>query len=186
MRTDSMGIELSKGQHAVLAFILAHVDTGEQIETLSFRLAGSFDGTFHVAILHLGTDETGKVIHLLASIPIHSKGVFLGLSAGHEREVARMLSNLEDYERDTGTALYPLETVVTNDPSGIRALFLLHTVSHPALARIPDSAIIDSQEFRFSLAIGINSSAYDRKAAQGVDALLHLLESTDQSLVFFA
>jgi len=173
-------LQMTRDQVAVLAFVLAHVDTKEEVEILSFRLADECGDLFHAAVLGLGADDDGREISLLVTLPAHSQGVFMALAVGHKMEVARMLAGLEDYERETWHALRPLESVVTDHPSGIRGLFLLPPATHAAISGIPDSAMINARERHFLLVLPITAEEYACKMQGGVDALLVRLQESDK------
>lgn len=185
MTSKPYEVSLQKDQAAVLAFVLEHVEATDEIEVLEFALAGEFGEPFRAAVLGMGIDDDGRFLSAVVTLPTHSDGVFLGITAYRVREVARMLANLEDYERDTGRKLYPLECVVTDGPEEIKALFLLRTASHGGLASIPDVAVINGKERRFSLVIGLNDREYSTKVGTGADALLDMLQESDKSLVLF-
>lgn len=182
---EEIEVSLSKDQAAVLSFVIEHTDVADEIEVLEFALEGEFAEPFRAAVLGLGVDEEGNSLSAVVSLPAHSYGVFLGITASRPRDVARVLANLEDYERDTALKLHPLECVVTDGPGEVRALFLLETASHQNLARIPSVAVVNDNERRFALVIGLNEAEYQTKVQFGVNALLDFLQDSDKSVVFF-
>lgn len=184
MTSQASNVALTNEQASVLAFIVERVESRDEIEVLNFRLSGKFGGIFHAAVLDIGKDEEGDSIRLVVTLPTYSQGVFLALTVSQPREVARLLANLEDYERETGHSLDPLETVVTDGPGDVKALFLLRTASHAEMSSIPDSALISAKEHKFSLVVGIDATEYSCKCERGVDALLNVLQSSGKSLIF--
>lgn len=172
-------------QAAVLAFVLGHVEAANDIEVLEFALAGEFAEPYRAAVLGIGIDDEGRALSVVVTLPMHSTGVFLGITAGRVREVVRMLANLEDYERDTDRALQPLECVVVDGAETFKALFLLRTASHDGLSGIPDVAAINGKEIRFALVIGLNESEYATKVECGANALMDRLEASGKDLLFF-
>lgn len=185
MTSKLPNVSLPRDQASVLAFVLKRVEAEDEIEILEFSLAGEFSEPFRVAVLGIGVDDSGRSLNAVVTLPLHSNGVFIAITAGKVREVARMLANLEDYERDSACKLRPLECVVADVVRGVKALFLLRTASYDAFAGIPDTASINDKEVRFSLVIGLDESEYATKNAAGVDGLLDRFQESEKSLLFF-
>lgn len=183
--TTNSTVALTKDQAAVLSFVLENVEAREEVQLFSFHLSGEPGSPFYAAVLGIGVDEVGREIRVVVSLPVQSQGVFLAVTARMGREVARLLANLEDYERETARTLRPLESVVTDGPGDIKALFLLRTASHSALVGIPDDAEINFRKRSFSLVIGLSEAEYRCKLNCDVNALLDSLQKSNRSMLVF-
>ena len=177
-------MELGQYQAATLATLFERVDIGESVDVLRFALSSDFAGEFVVVSARLG----GRGEHLVVNLPTYSTTVFMALAAGDVGTVARILANLEDYERERSLKLCLGEVVVvpnTSMPSDApHAVLLLRTASHSDVASVPDCATIAGRHTAFRLAVPLSKQECEFRRDHGHDGLLERFEAEGKCIAF--
>ncbi|MBP7336469.1 hypothetical protein [Niveispirillum sp.] len=155
------------------------------VDWLDFSLSGDFSGKYVCGYSRIA-DMNGYVVF---NIPTYGSSVFLALTEGSPKEVALILANLEDYERENNIDLGLGEVVVT--PAGsVRdmpvpfAVILLRTASSPICGDVPDQMVIEGKPTRFLFAMPISEKDHQLRREQGHDALMDVFEAEDRDIVF--
>jgi len=165
-------MELSAYQKAVLGFVIERLDVESEIDTLEFSLSGEFEGKYRAIYARLEGASLGSVV---TTVPTYSDTVFVGISSGSPRECARLLANLEDYEREGSVALEPGDFVRTPDPSHdveIYGVVLLRTASLADIEGLPDCETICGRHTRFHFVVPVSEAEAAMRSQQGHDALM--------------
>ena len=180
------GPQLDRLQNSVVTMMFDCVQLHDPVEPLEFGLTGDFGGLFCACI---GTPEdVDEAVFVVFTLPRYGSTVFLGLTRGKEREVARLLANLEDLERERSRALGVGETIGL-DIGGVLgkafpppAVILLPVATSSLLSRLPPKADLAGREVRFALAVPLSEQELRCLNAEGLDALLDLFQQTEKSL----
>jgi hypothetical protein len=172
-------------QASVVAFMFQTLPIADSVDTLDFSLSGSFPGRFHAAYARiLGSDDLSVVF----TIPTYTSHIFVGLSHEKQADVARILANVEDYERETDAALNPGDVIVlpnaTQEASPF-AIILLRAASWSDLGKVPDKTMIMDREMRFSLAVPLTRREWEYRSTLGHDALMALFQSEGKQVLFY-
>lgn len=180
-------VSLDKTQASILRYLFDKLPIGESVETLEFQLSGTFSGRFYAAFADLTAPSAGYVVFTLPTRGFH---VFLGLTREKHREVARILANLEDYERDNRVELKFGEVVMTPEEASRHsgspfAVILLRTATALDISAVPDRTRIGRDTISFFSAVPITKAEYEYRKDAGHDALLDRFQSKGKQLFFF-
>jgi hypothetical protein len=161
---------LTRKQGAILSFLFENVELGQEVDTLDFRLRGDFSGRYLAAHSRLDDD-----LHLVFTLPTYSDSVFFGVAKGKAIDVASVLANLEDYERQhsqlqLGEALR-LPDEAKQYPA-LYALLLLRAATLLKLKGLPDRVQIDGTQVKFALAVPLSLDEYEHRRLKGHDSLM--------------
>lgn len=175
-------MQLSRIQSRIVESLFDTLHIENDIDTYEYSLAGKFSGIFRAGSTYNGTE------HVIFSIPTYSNSVFIGETSNRDpKEIARILSNLEDYERENSLDL-ELGAVVrlpNVSPDGLSfAVILLRTATSPVCSDIPDHICIDGTKVRFFLVVPVTSEEYVQWRQNGHDALMDLFESNAKDISF--
>ncbi|WP_081067700.1 suppressor of fused domain protein [Burkholderia stagnalis] len=173
MRIDV--VKLEQYQAAVLTFLFDRLPIGNDADTLEFSLSGEFSGKYRVA--HSCIESSGPAMRLVFTLPTYACSVFIALTRTRLNEAARILANLEDYERGSSMQLGLGEVVVTPDQEleGARmphAVILLRTAASLDCAGVPDRHTIDGRETSFYLVVPLTKDEWELRRRRGHDALI--------------
>jgi len=168
-----------------------HLPIGEGIDLdiLEFSLEGDFFGKFRAA--HCSLESFFESERVVFTLPSFSSSVFVALCRGAEKNVARLLANLEDYERERSIQLGLGEVVVTPDKligraGGLEAhaVILLRTATAIDCAQIPDSEIVDGRETSFFLVLPLSAEECEIRRRLGHDALMDKFQVDGKDIFF--
>lgn len=180
-------MQLDKYQASVLTFLFSRLPIGDDVDSLEFSLSGAFSGKYRAAYSAIeSTDQPASVVFTL---PSYSSSVFLALTRTKPRETARLLANLEDYERESSLQLGLGEVVITpdherDDADTPHAVILLRTATSLDCAEVPDSQVIDGKPTLFFLVVPLTKEEYELHRRHGHDALMSRFQA-DQKELFF-
>ena len=180
--------DLNQTQAAILAFLFDKLPIGLEVETLNFCLAGNFSGKFHSAVGTIdGSEQDGEIVF---SVPSYTNDVFLALTHKNKHQVARVLANVEDYERENHCELDHSDVVLVRAIVGEADLerygvLLIRTATSPELIAVPDTMNIAGREVRFFLAVPLTRDEYIYREQFGHDALMDMFSEKSKSLYFF-
>lgn len=172
-------------QAAVLSFLFDRMPIGEEVDTFEFALAGAFSGTFRAA--HAALSPPSQGVRVVFNLPTYTRHVFLALTVHEPAETARVLANLEDYERESRIDIAMGDVVAIPDDAKMgmpHAVMLLRTASALDCAEVPDQHEIGGTLTAFSLALPISAAEFDYRRQHGHDALLDKFEAEQKSLYF--
>jgi Suppressor of fused protein (SUFU) len=184
-------MQLTKYQAALAAFMFDHLPIGEgvDLDILEFSLEGDFFGKYHAA--HCSLESFLDSERVVFTLPSFSKSVFVALCRGSAKRVARLLANLEDYERERSIQLGLGEVVVTPDQLveqigslEAHAVILLRTATAIDCAQVPDCEIIDGRETSFLLVLPLSAEEYEIRRRLGHDALMDKFQIDGKDIFF--
>ena len=180
-------MRLEKYQAAVLAFLFDRLPIGDDVDSLEFSLSGEFAGKYRVA--HSAIESVDQTARVVFTLPSYSRSVFLALTRTKLNETARILANLEDYERESSMQLGLGEVVVT--PEQVQdgadtphAVILLRTATSLDCAKVPDSQAIDGKQTLFFLAVPLTKEEWELRRQRGHDALMDRFQDDEKELFF--
>lgn len=177
-------MKLEQYQAAVLQMLFERTAVGESVDVLRFALSGDFTGEYVVVAAPIGNDGD----HIAVNLPHYSRSVFVALTDKDPNAVARILANLEDYERESGGALGLGEAVVIPDASSSLgapyAVLLLRTATLADVASLPDMATIAGRHTSFFLAVPLTKAEHDFRGDHGHNVLLDRFDAEGKSLAF--
>ncbi|MBY0248873.1 MAG: hypothetical protein K2Q17_14515, partial [Nitrospiraceae bacterium] len=174
----------SKYQASILAFLFERLPIREDVDSMEFSLSGQFAGKYHVAHAAIKTVEKARIVFTL---PSYSHSVFLALTRINATETARLLANLEDYERESAHNLRLGEVVVTPDQvlQGYEmpfAVILLRTATSSECSRVPDHHEIDGKQTFFFLVTPLTRTEWEIRRKSGHDVLMNNFEASRKDL----
>ena len=180
--------QLKKYQASVLSMLFECLPLGDEVDTLEFSLSGTFAGKYRAG--HSTIESTDKPAQVVFSLPTYSRSVFLALTRANPIETARVLANLEDYERESSLQLGLGEVVVT--PDQVRrdsdtpfAVILLRTATSLDCTNVPDQQDICGQRTLFFLVVPITKGEWDLRRERGHDALMDKFQIDRKDLFFW-
>jgi hypothetical protein len=178
---------LNKLQYAVVSVLFEQLKLRDPVTPLEFTLSGDFHGEFNAVIgIPEEVDEPG---FLVATLPRYTNTVFVALTRGREMEVARLLANLEDLERENARQLHLGEVVShPDDRAGTEflpyATILMPVAISALLSSIPQVAMLDGREIRFVMALPISQKELECRNTKGHDAMIDMFQQEEKSLFF--
>lgn len=179
-------MRLSTYQAKILEVLFDRLPIDDPIDTFEFSFTGEFAGIFQVGYGRFREPTSGGVCF---NLPKYSSSVFLGLTRDDPKIVARILANLEDYERDHALELRHGEVVITPNQVAPRnqipfGVILLRTASSPDCMRVPDRLPIDGRAASFLLAVPITADENAFRHRHGHDALMDEFEGRQKDIYF--
>lgn len=178
-------VQLDKYQATVLAFLFERLPIGDDVDLLEFSLSGEFAGKYRAA--HAAIESADQPARLVFSLPSYSRSVFLALTWTKPSETARLLANLEDYERESSLQLGLGEVVIT--PDQVRgdgdtpyAVMLLRTATSLDCAKVPDSQVLDGKQTFFFLVVPLTRAEWELRRQHGHDALMSQFQAGKKEL----
>jgi hypothetical protein len=180
-------MQLDRYQASILEFLFERLPIENDVGSLEFSLSGTFDGKYYAAYGAIeGAEDQAQVIF---NLPRYSTSVFLALGRSKPRETARLLANLEDYERESSLSLGLGEAILTNGRPGENseapfAVILLRTATSLDCGRVPDRAEIAGKSTSFLLAVPLTEVEWDCRRQFGHDALMDMFQSEGKELFF--
>ncbi|WP_175874371.1 suppressor of fused domain protein [Burkholderia sp. BCC0397] len=176
---------LEQYQAAVLSYLFGRLPIGNDVDTLEFSLSGEFSGKYRVA--HSRIESSGPAMRLVFTLPSYTRSVFIALTRTRLNEAARILANLEDYERESSMQLGLGEVVITPDKrlNGADvpyAVILLRTVTSFDCANVPDRYILDGRETLFYLVVPLTKDEWELRRLRGHDALIDKFQDEGKEL----
>lgn len=180
-------MSLNKYQSSVLAFLFDRLPIGEDVDSLEFSLKGDFHGKFSAA--HAPIEIGDRSVRVVFNLPRYSRSVFLALAKKTSQETARILANLEDFERESSTSLGLGEVVVLpgelqKESQNIYAVILLRTATSLDCKEVPDQQEIAESQTSFFLVVPITEEEWNLRQSHGHDALMDKFQSDDKQLSF--
>ena len=178
---------LNKLQNSIIVLLFEHAKLRDPVTPLEFPLSGDFDGKFNAVIGDLGNvDQAG---FLVATLPRYTSTVFMALTTGRELEVAKLLANLEDLERENAKPLHvggvighPGDSAGTEFPPP--ATILMPVTISGVLGSIPQVTTLGGQEVRFVMALPLSQKELECRNTRGHDAMINMFEQEGKSLFF--
>lgn len=180
-------MQLDKYQASVLTFLFERLPIGDDVDSLEFSLSGSFLGKYRVAYSAIeSTDQPARVIFTL---PSYSNSVFMALTRKKIESTARLLANLEDYERESSLQLGLGEVVITpdhprDDVDLPYAVVLLRTATSFECAEVPDIQAINGKTTLFFLVVPLTREEYELRRQYGHDVLMSRFQTEQKELIF--
>ncbi|KVO10961.1 hypothetical protein WL30_27160 [Burkholderia ubonensis] len=180
-------MKLEQYQAAVLTFLFDRLPIGNDVDSLEFSLSGEFAGKYRVA--HSSIESSDRTMRVIFTLPSYSRSVFIALTRTRLNDTARILANLEDYERETSMQLGLGEVVVVPDqaPEGADmpyAVILLRTATSLDCEGVPDDYTIDGKQTRFYLAVPLTKDEWELRRQRGHDALMDRFQDEGKELWF--
>lgn len=181
---------LSKLQAAVLAFLFEKLANEEEINTLDFSLAGNFCGKYFGAFADIQKEKREADAKVAFTLPTYTNSVFVAVTHSQERDVIRILANIEDYEREHSLELNLGEVVLIpkfqiESNESIHAVLLLRTAIHEDLKTIPDRQMIGGREIKFALVVPLTKAEFDYRKKFGHDALMDDFQAQGKDIYFY-
>lgn len=174
----------------ILVYLFDKTPIEEIVDTLEFSMNGGFKGQFRC--IHGKLKDSYENASIVANLPTYSNSVFISITRSHEKEVALILANLEDYEREHNLKLEAGEVVVTPSPSLSNftaappfATLILRTACSPELEPLLDRHDFEGETVSFFLVMALNESEYNYFKEHGYDALLDHFTEIDKDLFFY-
>lgn len=176
-----------KYQASILTFLFDRLPIGEDVDSMEFSLSGQFAGKYHIA--HSAIETATGDAHIVFTLPCYSHSVFLALTRINVAETARLLANLEDFERESSQDLRLGEVVITpeqelRDHEMPFAVILLRTATSLECARVPDSWEIDGKRTSFFFVVPLTMAEWELRSKSGHDALMEKFEASGKELFF--
>ena len=170
----------------MLSYIFDRLPIDDAIDTLSFSLSGNFRGNFYSGI---GVVEGKSSDRIVFSIPQYNDSVFFALTRSDASHVARILANLEDYERETGNKLNFGEIIdipASNEKMDdlCSSVMILRTATAPYLRNVPDKEVIGGNEINFLFAIPLSRDEVIFRNNFGHDRLMDEFAKTSKNIFF--
>jgi hypothetical protein len=182
-------VDLPSFQAAVLFHVFDKAPVSEAADTLDYRLSGEFDGTFYAAYVALDKKTGYEDSSLVLTLATHSDIVFLAATRAHQVEVARILSNLEDYDREIGGTLSVGEVVRIPDPYfssiGLYAVVLLRPAVLSGFEGFGDCYTMRNRHLRFALTLFLTEEEWSYRQVHGHDALMDRFTDEQKSVLVF-
>jgi hypothetical protein len=180
-------MKLDRYQAATLTFLFDRLPIGDDVDSLEFALSGKFGGMFRLA--HSVIEAADRSARVVFTLPTYSQSVFLALTRTRLNETARILANLEDYERDSSMQLGLGEVVLTpeqiqRDADIPHAVILLRTATSFDCAEVPDKQTIDGKLTQFFLAVPLTTDEWELRRQFGHDALMDRFQEDEKELFF--
>ena len=94
-------LRLPRDQAGVLVLVMNAAPIKHPVDTLEFGLSGSFHEFFYAAYSEL-TVPGNAGLSLVFTLATHADRVYMTIVNDEAREVARVLANIEDYDRERG------------------------------------------------------------------------------------
>lgn len=178
---------LNKLQYAIVSLLFEHAKLQDPVTPLEFTLSGDFRGQFNAVIGAL--ENVDEAAFLVSTLPRYTSTVFVALTRSREVEVARLLANLEDLERENTKLLHlgevighPDEPVATEFPP--YATILMPVTTSVLLRSIPQVTTLAGQEVRFVMALPLSQKELECRNTQGHDAMIDMFQREGKSLFF--
>lgn len=180
-------MQLDRYQAAILTFLFDRLPIGDDVDSLEFALSGGFEGKFRLA--HSVIEAADRSTRVVFTLPTYCQSVFLALTRTRVTETARILANLEDYERESSVQLGLGEVVLTpddlqQDPDVPHAVILLRTATSLDCAEVPDCQTIDGTPTLFLLAVPLSKDEWELRTQRGHDALMDRFQEGEKELHF--
>ena len=181
---------LNKLQAAVLVFLFEKLAFEDEVNTLNFSLAGDFCGKYFGGFAGTPNEQLEQVAKVAFTLPTYTDSVFLAVTHSKERDVIRILANIEDYEREHSRELNLGEVVLLpkfqiDGNERIHAVLLLRTAISELLNTIPDRQMIGGREIKFALVVPLTKAEFDYRKKFGHDALMDKLQDQDKDIYFY-
>ena len=178
---------LNSLQSAIVVVLMEQVKLHDPVTTLELSLLGDFNGKFNAVV---GTiEDVDEAVFLVATLPRYTNTVFVALTKGQEMEIARLLANLEDYERETEKLIQIGEVAGHLHASVAAELIPQATILMPIstadiLQSIPPVATFTGQQVRFVLVLPLSQNELECRNTQGHDAMIDMFQREGKSLFF--
>ncbi len=178
---------LSKLQYSIVSLLFEHARLQDPVTPLEFSLSGGFRGQFNAIVGSL--ENVDEPASLVATLPRYTTTVFLALARSREVDVARLLANLEDLERDNSKLLHIGEVIGhPNEPMSAEfppyATILMPVATSALLRSIPQVTTLIGQEVRFVIALPLTQKELECRNTQGHDAMIDMFQREGKSLFF--
>lgn len=178
---------LNRLQNSIIVLLFEHAKLRDPVTPLEFTLSGNFNGQFNAVVGDL--ENVDEASFLVATLPRYTNTVFVALTRSCEREVARVLANLEDLERENAEPLrvgavitHPGSPAASEFPS--YATILMPVTISSVLGSIPQVTTLAGQEVRFAMALPLSQKELECRNTQGYDAMIDMFEQQGKSLFF--
>ena len=177
---------LNRFQNAVVSILFDRIDLQDPVTPLEFRLAGNFQGVFN-AVVGI-PDHTDEHVMVVATLPRYNKTVFIGLTRSGELDVARVLANLEDLERENEKPLKLGDVISHPDGSdsknGIFSTIIMPVATAFILRPLSSVCNVNDQEVRFVLVLPLSPRELECRNKLGHDAMIDIFQQEGKDLFF--
>jgi hypothetical protein len=173
-------VELPALQAAVLVHLFDNVELLEPIDTLDFKLAG---GDRHFAAYGKPKDLSG--LQLIFTLGTTSERIYLTVSNGDPVEIARVLCNFEDIDREDGVVTqFQLREFADEymGKHGWKGALFIPPDNFPSLERLADTADVGGRRYYFSLVIFLSDADVRFGKLRSVGSLLEKIVAEDRDL----
>ncbi len=178
---------LNKLQYAIVSLLFEYAKLRDPVTPLEFTLSGDFLGKFNAVVGVV--EDVDEAVFLVATLPRYTNTVFVALTRGQEMEVARLLANLEDYERENMMHMQLGEVAGQPHASEVaefipHATILMPIATADILQSIPPVTTITGQEVRFMLVLPLSKKELECRNTLGHDAMIDMFQKEGKSLFF--
>jgi len=178
---------LNRYQASVLSFLFERIPLQDEVDSMEFSLAGTFSGKFQAA--HCAIDLLDRTARIVFNLPNYSHSVFLALTRQDPIETARVLANLEDYQRERSLQFRLGEAVVLQDQwpghsNAPHAALLLRASTSSDCKNVPDSHDISGTDTSFFLVVPLTAEEIKLRNLRGYDALITDFIVGDKGIFF--
>ncbi len=183
MRTpclDNRQLEILKYVYSAINMqgYFAYFESRLDVDGESFVVIHGF-----MAIADLGT------MNVLFNLPTKTSSVFLAITENRFAEVARILANVEDYQRANGRPIGFGETMGLDGtfpsmlPQEASALIFLPCSISLDLEPLTDDFLLDGEKVKFALVVPITDDDIRVRHEQGLDALVSRWDEAGKNIV---
>lgn len=180
LRLDNRQLEILKYVYSALKMQgdLAYLESRLDVDGENFVVIHGF-----LAIADLGT------MNVLFNLPTKTSSVFLAIAENSFAEVARILANVEDYQRATGRRIAYGETMDLDGtwPSLLAqeasALIFLPCSVSLDLEPLTDDFLLDDETVTFALAVPVTDDDIRIRHEQGLDVLFSTWDEVGKDIM---
>jgi len=178
---------LNEKQKKVLAYVYNALGLTGDVDYFESKFDVS--GKNFVVIHGVLTIDSLGAMNLLFNLPLDTNFVFLAIAEDNFSEAARILANVEDYQRSTGREIKFGETMGLDGtfPSALSqeasALIFLPCGVSLDLKPLTDDLLLDDEKLRFFLVVPITDEEIRIRHEQGFDALFSRWDEVGKNIM---
>lgn len=179
-------VALDTLQYAIVSLLFDKIGLHDPVTPLEYVLDGDFSGTYFAVVG--APKDVDEPASLVSTLPRYSRSVFVALAKSREVDVARLLSNLEDIEREKSVSLRPGEVVggLGEAEAGFppyAVIIMPVAVSH-LLRELPDDVVLAGVQISIHFVLPLTEREVACRKAMGHDGLIDLFQREGKSLYF--
>jgi Suppressor of fused protein (SUFU) len=180
-------LNLNTYQASILTLLFETLPIGHSVEHVDFALKGGSNDRHHIAHARILTGE--NKVHVVFTLPLRSAKVFLALTEYKMKDVARLLANLTEYERENSLALGIGEVVVTPDQQEQTAELPFAVIVMPIetskdCAALPTFKEVKGKLTTFQFVVPLTKEEWSVRKQDGYDELIDHFETKGKSILF--